>query len=443
MGCIQKFSVNKKGIALIGVYLVVAVLIVFAITFVNASIGQNNAANLFKKQMQAFNLAESGLDKAVVQLRDGSASDFSGELSPVGTYDVDITDLGTFGNMRRYKIVSVGTAGNITKRLTNFVQADNYARYIWFTDAEIYRTSNVWFWNQDHLNGPTHTNGQLNIGGNDPGPIFDGEVVSNSDQIYFYNNRNSFASSNTSNSPNDTPSFNGGITLGGNAVRMPRQATYLRSASANGGLSLTGDTTVVLNSSGSIDITNSGYYYAHCTGRCRSCCALTDQSLPANGALFVSDGKLSISGTLNGRLTAGASGNIVVTDDVVYVNDPRAPNSTSTDMLGLISESNVVIADAATTNSSDGLEIDASIMALNTSFMLENWDSRFADYKGELTIYGGIIQAQRGPVGTFNQVSGGRTGYYKNYSHDPRMLVTPPPFFPTTGDYVTLSWQEG
>jgi len=441
MGYIHKLAVNKKGIALIGVYLVVAVLIVFAITFVNASIGQNNAANLFKKQMQAFNLAESGLDKAVQQLRDGSASNFPGTLSPVGTYAVTITDLGLYGTMRRFKIVSVGTSGNISKRLTNIVQTDNYARYIWFTDAEIYRTSNVWFWNQDHLNGPTQTNGQLNIGGNDLGPIFDGEVRSASDQINFYNNRDSFTSSNTTNPPNDTPSFNGGITLGANAIRMPRQATYLRSASANGGLSLTGDTTVVLNSA-SIDITNSGYYNAHCTGRCRSCCTLTNQPFPANGALFVDNGKLSISGTLSGRLTAGASGNITVTDDVVYASDPRTPNSTSTDMLGLISESNVTIADSATTNASDGLEIDASIMALNTSFILENWDSRSADYKGQLTIYGGIIQTQRGPVGTFNQATGDRTGYYKNYSYDPRMLATPPPFFPTTGDYVTLAWQE-
>lgn len=436
MGHTQKFAPNNRGIALIATYLVVAALIVFAITFVNATIGQNNAANLFKKQMQAFNLAEAGLDKAVQQLRDGSGSDFSGELSPVGTYNVDITDLGLFGTMRRYKIVSVGTSGNVGKRLTNYVQVDNYARYIWFTDGENYQGVNVWFWDQDHLNGPTHTNGQLNIAGHNPGPIFDGEVRSVNDQINYFNNGNNIASSNSSNSPYDTPAFNGGLGLGANAINMPRQATYLRNASLSGGLRLNDNTAIALNSAGTLDITNRDYYDAHCTGKCKDCCTLTAQPLPANGALFVDGGSLTISGTLNGRLTAGASGDVIITGNTVYANDPRV-NPASTNMLGLISESDVTIASEASYN----LEIDASIMALNTSFMLENWWT--GSPKGVLTVYGGIIQDQRGPVGTFNGATGQKlTGYSKNYTYDSRMLSNPPPFFPTTGDYVTLAWQE-
>lgn len=433
---ISRLANNRKGIALIATYLVVAVLIAFVITFVNASIGQNNAANFFKKYMQAFNLAESGLDKAVQQLRDGSASNFSGTLSPVGTYDVTIADLGLFGTMRRYRITSVGSAGGISKRLINVVQVDNYARYIWFTDGENYGSSNVWFWDQDHLNGPTHTNGQLNIAGHNPGPIFDGEVRSASDQINYFNNGSHIYSSNPSNPPYDTPAFNGGLTLGANSINMPRQATYLRNAASSGGLSLSNNTTVVLNSTGTMNITNNGYYHDHCTGSCNNCCTLADQPLPANGALFVRNGNLSVSGVLNGRLTAGASGNVVIKGNTTYSDDPRV-NPASTDMLGLISESNVVISSAASYN----LEVDASIMALNTSFMLENW--WVGPAKGTLTIYGGIIQDQRGPVGTFSGIGGQKlSGYSKNYAYDSRMLGTPPPFFPTTGDYVTLVWEE-
>ena len=87
------------------------------------------------------------------------------------------------------------------------------------------------------------------------------------------------------------------------------------------------------------------------------------------------------------------------------------------------------------------LEVDASIMALNTSFMLENW--WVGPAKGTWTVYGGIIQDQRGPVGTFSGIGGQKlSGYSKNYAYDSRMLGNPPPFFPTTGDYVTLVWQE-
>ncbi|MFH0856212.1 MAG: hypothetical protein V1869_06895 [Candidatus Omnitrophota bacterium] len=429
---------SQKGIALIAAYLVIAVLIVFAVTFVNASIGQNKAASLFKVKTQAFNLAEAGLDKALDRLRGGSAGNFSGGLSPVGTYSVTIADLGLYGTMRRYKVVSVGTTANLTAQtLVNMLQVDNYARYIWFTDGENYANTNVWFWNQDHLDGPTHTNDQLNIAGNNPGPVFDGVVESVSDKINYYNNGRNITSSNASNPPYDTPAFNAGLNLGVDSINMPMKATYLRSASAlSGGLSLTGNTTIALNSEGTMNITNTGYYNAHCTGKCNSCCTLTSQPLPSNGALFVDSGNLTISGTLSGRLTAGSSQDIIISGNLLYANDPRL-NPSSGDMLGLISESDVVVSGSAPYN----LEIDASVMALSTSFMLENWWTGSA--KGTLTVYGGIIQDQRGPVGTFNGITGQKlTGYSKNYKYDSRMLTTPPPFYPTTGDYITLSWEE-
>ena len=159
-----------------------------------------------------------------------------------------------------------------------------------------------------------------------------------------------------------------------------------------------------------------------------------NMSLPANGALFVNNGNLNISGTLSGRLTAGASGDINLTNNIVYNNNPRT-NPASTDTLGLISEGDVMIDNGAPTN----LEIDASIMALNTSFMLEDWWTGGA--RGILSVFGGIIQKQRGPVGTFSGTTK-VSGYSKNYNYDVRLLGSPPPFVPTTGDYLTLSWEN-
>ena len=74
-------------------------------------------------------------------------------------------------------------------------------------------------------------------------------------------------------------------------------------------------------------------------------------------------------------------------------------------------------------------------------FMLENY--WVGPAKGTLTVYGGIIQDERGPVGTFNGSTGQKlSGYSKNYAYDSRLLSSPPPFMPTTGDYVTLAWEE-
>jgi len=426
---------NKKGAALIVTYMVIAVLLAFGGFVVEVSNSQNNTANNFKKQAQAINIAEAGLDRALVWLRSqstiptGSIASISQNLPPTGTklgsYTVVFTDLGSPGSdssVRRYRVRSTGTVGSVTQTVTNYLQTDNYARYIWFTNSESYGGTNVWFWDSDYLNGPTHTNGHFNIKGN---PVFAGEVRSVDDYIRYYNNGYNINSSETSNSPYDNPDFQDTVTLGSDSINMPTQALNLRTAStASGGLRLTGNTTIILNSDGTMTVTNSNKGWRN-----------YKTALPSNGALFVNKGTLSLSGTLSGRLTVGASGNIYITDDVLYANDPRLAGSTSTDILGIISEGNVVVDDNAPTN----LEIDASIMALNTSFLLENYTSGGA--KGTLSVFGGIIQKQRGPVGTFSGTTK-VSGYSKDYNYDARLLTSPPPFVPTTGDYITLSWEN-
>jgi len=429
-----KTILNKKGAALIAVYMVVAVLLAFGGFVVEVSNTQNSAAINFKQQTQAIGIAEAGLDRALVWLRTqgsppiGSIPSISQSLPPTGTpigaYTVAITDLGSPGgspSIRRYRVRSTGTIGSVSQTVTNYLQTDNYARYIWFTDTESYQGTNVWFWDQDHLNGPTHTNGHFNIKGN---PVFDGEVRSVDSYIRYFNNGSNINLPALSNSPNDVPDFRDTVTLGVDSINMPTQALNLRAASTNGGLRLTGDSTVVLNSNGTMNVTNAAKGWNN-----------RNMPLPANGALFVNRGNLNISGTLSGRLTVGANYDINITNNILYANDPRLPGSTSTDTLGIISEGDVMIDEHAPTN----LEIDASIMALNTSFMLEEWWTGGA--RGTLSVFGGIIQKQRGPVGTFSGTTK-VSGYSKEYNYDVRLLSSPPPFVPTTDDYITLSWEN-
>ena len=425
--------INNKGAALITVYMVIAVLLAFGGYVIDVSNSQNSAATTFKRQTQEVSIAEAGLNRALVWLRlqgtppSGNIATINQNLPPtgpvLGSYSVVFTDLGPVAGstvIRRYRVRSTGTIGTTSQTVTTYFQPDNYARYIWFTDSESYQGTNVWFWDQDSLNGPTHTNGHFNIKGN---PVFQGEVRSVDDYLRYYNNGNNINSDNLSNPPYDLPDFQDTVTLGADPIKMPTQALNLRTASTNGGIRYTGDTTIHLNSNGTMNVTNGGHTH-------------NNIALPGNGALFVNNGNLNISGTLSGRLTVGASGDINVTDNITYANDPRLPGSTSTDTLGLISEGDVMIDQNA---SHANLEIDASIMALNTSFLLENWWEGGA--RGTLNVFGGIIQKQRGPVGTFS----GNTkvsGYSKNYKYDVRLLSAPPPFVPTTGDYIPLSWEN-
>jgi hypothetical protein len=426
---------NKKGAALIATYMVVAVLLAFGGYVVDVSNSHNSAANTFKKQAQAISIAEAGLDRALVWLRTqgtppsgvipGINQNLPAAGTPIGRYTVNITKLnpptGGDPSLIRYQVVSTGTIGSVSQTVTNFLQADNYARYIWFTDSESYQGTNVWFWDEDHLNGPTHTNGHFNIKGD---PIFEGEVRSVDNYIRYYNNGNNINSPNLSNSPHDLPVFGDTVTLGTETITMPTQALNLRAASTNGGLRLNGNSTILLNSNGTMNVTNSAKGWNN-----------RNMSLPGNGALFVKDGNLNLSGTLKGRLTVGASGDINVTNNIRYANDPRPAGSTSTDTLGIISEGDVMISK----NAPPDLEIDASIMALNTSFMLDEWWTNGA--RGTLSVFGGIIQKQRGPVGTFSGTTK-VSGYSKDYNYDVRLLTSPPPFVPTTDDYITLSWEN-
>jgi hypothetical protein len=302
------------------------------------------------------------------------------------------------------------------------MQVDNYARYLWFTDRETFNNIPVWFGNNDVLNGPTATNGHFNIYKN---PVFGGEASSADNYLKFYNNGNNVNLSQTTNPPYDLPDFQQGMTFGAEPGIMPNLALGLRAAASSGGLSLKGNTTVTLQDNGTMKVTNANKNWTNHT-----------MALPANGALFVKDGTLTISGTLDGRLTVGASNDVIIPNNIAYKDDPRV-NPNSNDIFGLISEKDVVIKQNAPYN----LKVDGCIMAMDTSFMLENWQT--VDAKGTLTIYGGIIQDERGPVGTFSGTTGEKlSGYSKDYAHDPRLVGAPPPYMPSTGDYVILSWEE-
>ncbi|MBN2830867.1 MAG: DUF4900 domain-containing protein [Candidatus Omnitrophica bacterium] len=429
---------NKKGFALVAVYLVISVLVAFSATFVSQSVSQNNIANVFKYRSQALNAADAGLDHAIKWLRDqATAGNFptgtttnpwnGGAAQSLGgsSYNVVILRVNLSGapNLFRYSITSTGAVGSMNRTLRKFVQATNFSNYIWFTNRETWGGRNVWFTRNDYLDGPVHTNAHFNIYGKDPGAVFAGAVSSVDGYIRFYNNRNNINLSQTSNPPYDIPDFQQGFTFGAQQVTMPGTALDLKTNAASGGYSFNKSTQVVLNSDGTMN-----YKVGHQSWQ-------NNQPLPANGALFV-NGNLTLSGTLDGQLTAGASGDVKITNNLVYASGDPVTNPACDDALGIISEGDVIIDRNAPTN----LQIHGVMMALNSSFYLDNYTSGL---KGVLSVRGGIIQKERGPVGTFSGSTGQKiSGYTKDYLYDSRMLSSPPPFMPTTGDYITLAWKE-
>jgi hypothetical protein len=180
----------------------------------------------------------------------------------------------------------------------------------------------------------------------------------------------------------------------------------------------------------------------------------------ARGVIFAS-GNVAVSGVVNGRITLYAKGTIVLLDDVRYANDPV--KGVCHDILGMISDKDIVIADNAlndpppvdpssrtakyySLDDTKDFYLQAVMMALGNSFRVENYASGPTDTndcyavnngRGCIFLAGGIIQQNRGAVGTSTG-----TGYTKRYSYDHCAVVNPPPYFPTTGRFVDNRYLE-
>ncbi|MDF7805940.1 pilus assembly PilX N-terminal domain-containing protein [Pontiellaceae bacterium B12219] len=172
-------------------------------------------------------------------------------------------------------------------------------------------------------------------------------------------------------------------------------------------------------------------------------------------------------GTLDGRLTLVSENDISINDHIVYSLDPLDEDAVNeaiaeakaeaiangtefdkdavvNDALGLISGDDVIITGSAP----DDIYIHATIMATGAkssdegSFYVYNYKNY--DPRGYINLLGGIVQEERGAVGSFNSKTGKTSASYdKKYTFDTRFESKPPPYFPPLQSGLTYeSWQE-
>jgi hypothetical protein len=419
---------NKKGSVIILSLLLVVLLTGWIETIWVRSTTDIRSAQRWVSTLQAFHMAEASLDDTLVWLR-AQASPPAGKnkFDPLGgkkshghghghySAAIDPDDDNPDSYTDRFTIDATGESDGIViqRRLLELIENTSFSRFAYFTNYEEFANGTaIWFNSRDHLTGPVYTNDQLHINGS---PIFDGEVSSTASEIAYAHGG----------PPTDNPAFNGGLDLEAPAIQMPASLTKLRqAAAASGGMWLSGNTTISLQSNGTMRVTNNAKGWNN-----------TQVSPPSNGAIFVNGGNVNVSGTLHGQLTIGSNQDITVTNSITYAQDPRT-NPNSTDVLGLAAERNVVISK----NAPNLLSIHASIMALNESFYFEDWSKTKKD---TLTVLGGIIQVRRGAIASINTQTGEITkGYAKNYQYDNRLSDLVPPYYPTTNEYELKWWKQ-
>jgi Tfp pilus assembly protein PilX len=173
---------------------------------------------------------------------------------------------------------------------------------------------------------------------------------------------------------------------------------------------------------------------------------------PSQTVLNDACGNLEISGNYSVNLTLTAENDILVVGDIVRpAGSPPSPDV----LLGLISNNFIRVNHPvtgctvygcnftspcttlpATPASPRVTQIDAAILSLNQSFIADNWHCGGA--LGNLTVRGAIVQKYRGAVGHVSSVTGGWSGYDKDYSYDSRLRYRSPPKFL---DPVQAGWR--
>jgi hypothetical protein len=141
--------------------------------------------------------------------------------------------------------------------------------------------------------------------------------------------------------------------------------------------------------------------------------------------------------------------NIVITGNLTYptadittqgtgADGNPEPVSDPWDTLGLIAENSVEV--SLNLGAGSGTKIDAAILALHDSFYVQGWYNTTPNNLGYLSVFGSIAQDFRGPVG----LTGGASGYTKNYSYDSSLQTLFPPYFipPNGAVWSATSYEE-
>jgi Tfp pilus assembly protein PilX len=374
------------------------------------------------------------------------------------------------------KIRATGRSGKTTRSIIAEFRRDGFLDFLYFTDfetfsPEVYASSDdrdfarnncaayrdfrsnsddaspcakIQFITDDVNRGPFHTNDDILACGN----YTLGRNSADSIEIAGPNKWQSPTT--TSSCAAGDPNVQGTLTFPAKRLDMPSSNATLEAVADT---VFTGRTTIYLHD-GVMDVTNSAGSTA------------INQPLPANGVIYVRNGSCSttqtplrqsynessgcanvtVYGTYNRSLTIASQKDIVVgapvnpttgnpiqsTGDLVRSGDV---------VLGLIADKFVRVSHAVDRSNGcvnrrapdgnwmDNITIDAAILSLAHSFIVDNHDC--GEELGTLTVKGAIAQRYRGPVGmsiTRNNVTT-RTGFAKNYEYDDRFRYRSPPFF--------------
>lgn len=163
--------------------------------------------------------------------------------------------------------------------------------------------------------------------------------------------------------------------------------------------------------------------------------------IPANGIIFVKN-HVWVEGQIDDSRVSvlafeeplvGGNADINITNDVLYTHYD------GTDAIGLIAQDDVNVG----RYSEDDLRIDAALIAKDGRIGREYYGSGCSNYlRDTITVYGSLATKNR--YGFRWSCSGAYCSGYdtRNLVYDANLTFSPPPHFPSTGEYTFISWKE-
>ncbi len=333
--------------------------------------------------------------------------------------------------------VTYGSSSNIAQAYAQCVKTYREGR-----SSSTLPCTEIVFTTNEQINGPLHTNDELNICGSPTFGRTPADLIEVSSPPVGYR-----ASSGCS----ANPDFNGTYLTNSPVLTPPSTNDSLREV--QGAQIYTGQTRITLSGTNMTVTTNSGststtpipssgvIYVANSTSSaCSTAYSPFTASYPSSsscGNVYVK----SATGGYSGQLTIAAENDIIINDDLC-----RGSCSTSTPsgsgLLGLIANNFIRVYHPLTptntttagncnstsngSGSQSNLRIDAAMLSIQHSFIVDHYNC--GSPLGNLTVNGAISQKFRGPVGTVSGTSA-VSGYTKNYNYDDRLRYLAPPHF--------------
>ncbi len=425
---------RRRGSALVPVLAIVAAVLLIGVAIFILGHSEGDIVEHSVDDSRAFYIAEGGLERMRGWLGEFHSDDATGDplgkkfedqLLGGGTYTVEVTSDVSGGSWPgAYWVVSTGYVDNVVRQVRAAMVAETFARYQVFVE----KAGWVWFRTGERFEGPVHVNHNLQIDGD---PWFGGPVT---------------AGGGLTEKAGSNPVFEMGYELHVANIPLPDDSYVtdtIKPAAMSGGLPLPALVGKEAKYLIELDHFGPGLLGWQSYGKVGGVYVTSPWELEdlstLNGAIWSAE-PIRIWGTLDGQVTIGVEGNIEIIDDVLYDGVPpgSTPPPDCDDVLGLIADGDIVIA-YVFPNYNDCMFYGVA-MALEKSIKAEDYQHHSP--RGVMEMHGGLIADYSIHLGQYDNDGNLLSGYVRDYNWDSRMLTMPPPFFPLTGRYLIISWEE-